>query len=254
MRLDLEQLDAALKEPDAASALDAAYAGLEACAAPDLAARIACTPARALMLAPDDADLLHPETWARLDGPPEVYDHPDADPAFKAAARAEPDLTLILRRLRRAVTGLKDGLRRTGVRAGGGFTMQDSVFPPPEAIAPALKTFAALRAAAPLHDPVWNALLLRLMLQRLHPFAKGNGRTFRALLSYELHRAGLIGPAYIPVARILDANRPALIRARNAITTADGSDEMMAATARALALDGRLIGRLAEQGKRLSKD
>ncbi len=253
MRLDLDRLDTALKAPDAAAALQAAYAGLEACTKPDLATSIAHMPARTLMLDPSSADLIHPDTWARLDGPAEIYHHPDADRAFKAAARGEPDLTLILRRLRRAVTGLNDGLRRGGVRAGGGFTMQDSVFPQPGAIPPAIKALTEFRAAAPLHDPVWNALLLRLTLQRLHPFSKGNGRTLRALLSYELFRADLIGPVYTPIARMVDANRPALIRSRNAITTASNADEIVAATARALTLDACLIGLLATSEPRSDK-
>jgi len=46
----------------------------------------------------------------------------------------------------------------------------------------------------------------------------------------------------------------ALIRARNAITTAAGPDEITATTAQALELDAGLIGRLAEQGQRPSKD
>ena len=114
MRLDLETLDRALSRPDAAEALNGALEGLGACADPGLATRIANTPAEDLMLDVDDAGLIHPEMWARLNGSASIYDHPCLEAAFHAASRAEPNLERMLRRLRRSVTGLKDGLRRGG--------------------------------------------------------------------------------------------------------------------------------------------
>ncbi|MEO1039363.1 MAG: Fic family protein [Pseudomonadota bacterium] len=193
------------------------------------------------MLSPNYEMMLHAKTLARLNGPASVYEHPPAAKTFKTAQRKEPDLAALLLHLRRAVTPLRDGWRQGPVVAGGGFTDQASVFPAPAHIQSGIASAQKLRGAAPLHHPFWNTLLLRLLLLRLHPFQKGNGRTMRALLSYELTRHELCPPHYLPLARVFDANRPALIQSRLDITQAATPAQLIQAVALALRLDATMI-------------
>lgn len=243
-RLQLDELDRALSAPGGNMALTAAMVTLNASKPPDWCERVARAAPQDLMLNPGDAPLLHEQTRARLNGPAKIYRHPSASSAYARAARLEPDLTHLISHFRRVTTGLKDGLRLGSVVADGGFSNLRTVFPPDSKIVPMLLQLNQLRSAAPLSHPLWNALLLRLMLQRLHPFSKGNGRTFRGLLSYDLHRAGWLETHYLPLAKVVDANRPALIRSRNAISSARNSVDLTKATAAALTLDASLVGQI----------
>jgi hypothetical protein len=160
-----------------------------------------------LVLRNRNAHRLHATTRRRLNrGDPD--DQPrDSWLLFSVARDLEPDLPAVLGHLHESLTDADHGWRSVPCGAEAGFTKRIAVFPGPEHIAPGLERLQRLRDAAPLSHPVWNALLLYLQMLRLHPFADGNGRAARALIAYELWRAGLIQESLIPLKRVLDANR-----------------------------------------------
>lgn len=183
----------------------------------------------------------HKDTLARLEGCADVYAHPTAAGHFHRASKAEPDLYKVVRSLRRSVTGLEDGLRRTRVYAKGGNTGLTSVFPEWRKLRNIIKVSEGLRKHSPLSNPLWNILLLRIVLLRAHLFQTGNGRAMRALLSYELYRHKISGPYYFPVVKVFDANRPAIIDANLQISRAKEQASLVDAIAESMQLSLRLM-------------
>lgn len=206
--LDLERLDAELARPRHASRLAAARAALADPPGPEAWSRLRAVRWQTLVIRTRVCDRIHATTRARLNAG-DTADGRSIREGFRLAELDEHDgsLRTLLPAMRRVALGLPEDFRRGGCRAEAGFTRKVSIFPPPEAIAGALATLDAFRDAAPLSDPLWNALLLYLFLLRTHPFADGNGRTMRLLLSFELRRAGLLGDWVLPLKRVLDANR-----------------------------------------------
>lgn len=228
MKLDLEALDRALAGPGPNGILKTFLDALRLYDGP-LAATLPGAPWRALRLASPVAERLHPATVARLEAGANAYPDLDPEPVYQAFEAGEPDLSEMLLQVNALLApGTAWGLRRGPVCAPAGYTGLVAQFPPPSHILPALALAERFRAAAPLSHPVWNALLLQLLVLRVHPFMDGNGRTARALVNYELRRHGLLRASPIPTRKALDANRANDILLRLAIT--EGSRPVSAVT------------------------
>ena len=206
--LDLERLDAELAEPRRTAHLHAARDALTSPPGADAWMRLRTSPWQGLVIRSRVSARIHPTTRMRLNSG-DVADGRSIRRGFglKELDGDAGSLHTLLPAIRERALGLPAALRSGGCRAEAGFTRQVSIFPSPNAIAPALTTLDRFRDAAPLSDALWNALLLYLFLLRAHPFPDGNGRTMRLLLSVELRRAGLLGDWVLPLKRVLDANR-----------------------------------------------
>jgi hypothetical protein len=168
-----------------------------------------------------DASVAHeigPQARKRLKNPSSMSRSSLPAGLFDRVKAKEPHFKPALLKMKRGVTGLAGGFRTGPVSASAGFLRQTAVFPAPNQIAPGLSQISRLLAAQPvLPSPVWDALLVQVILLRLHPFPTGNGRTARAMAAYELWRRGLIAETLIPVGPIIDANRPSSIALNAAI-------------------------------------
>lgn len=241
MDLDLDRLQERLDHPESSSLLDELLAFFAAHEGRYCWQTISDTPWQTLCIDASQKTERHKETLDRLEGHREIYSHPAAASHFRRASKSEPDLYKVVTSLRRSVTGLSDGLRRTTVCAKGGKTGLTSVFPEWHKLKRIIKISEGLRRHSPLADPLWNILLLRIVLLRAHLFGRGNGRAMRALLSYELHRHGISGPHYFPVVKVFDANRPAIIEANIDISRARNQADLVDSIARSMQLSLRLM-------------
>lgn len=205
--LDLDALDRTLRSDENSAVLRELTEQLRRTPGPWSWEVMQATTWQRLVLRNRNAHRLHATTRRRLNrGDPD--DRPrDSWLLFSVAKDTEPDLSAVLRHLHESLTDAEHGWRSAPCSAEAGFTKRIAVFPAPERIPAGLEQLQMLRCAAPLSHPVWNALLLYLQMLRLHPFTDGNGRTARALIAYELWRAGLIQESLIPLKRVLDANR-----------------------------------------------
>lgn len=206
-KLDLVALDRTLRSDENSAVLRTLTEQLRRAPGPYSWEVMQATTWQRLVLRNRNAHRLHATTRRRLNhGDP--GDRPrDSWLLFPGAKDLEPHLPAVLRHLHESLTDAAHGWRTEPCSAEAGFTKRVAIFPAPKLIPAGLEQLQMLRAAAPLSHPVWNALLLYLMVLRLHPFADGNGRTSRALIAYELWRAGLINESLIPLKRVLDANR-----------------------------------------------
>lgn len=241
--LDLERLGAELTRPRRAALLAAAREALADPPGPDAWSRLHAVPWQTLVIRTRVCARIHATTRMRLNAG-DAADGRSIREGFRLADLDEHDgdLRTLLPAIRRSALGLPEALRAAGCRAEAGFTRKVSIFPPPEAIPGALATLDAFRRAAPLSDPVWNALLLYLFLLRTHPFPDGNGRTMRLLLSFELRRAGLLGEWVLPLKRVLDANRANEVDRFTRISRLQHDpSRVTAATADALALMAHVV-------------
>ena len=245
--LDLSRLEQRLRQTPAIACLDRFLTAIERSPGPYDWQVIAEADWKDFVIPSAVADRLHSTTISRLEGPVTAYAHRDAKDLFRRVKRREPDLFDVLRTLRRGVTPYRDGLRTRMITAPAGYTRQVAIFPPPERIKAALGSAAGFREAQLLHHPVWNALLLYLLLLRIHPFGDGNGRTLRALVNYEIWRAGLIAPALIPSKRVLDANRANEISTRTAVSNAADPDSLADAVRDALCFDLTILAMTVER-------
>ena len=206
--LDLPRLDAELRSPKAACRLQALLGALEVCPGPYCQDRLRATPWQALVIRTRECGRIHRATRERLES---------GDPADGASLRrgfelgeldaSDRSLRALLSGIRTDALGLDDVLRSGPCRAEAGFTRKVALFPDAAALPGALGVLGEFREAEPLAHPVWNALLLYLLLLRVHPYGDGNGRTMRVLLAFELRRAGLVGDSVLPLKRVIDANR-----------------------------------------------
>lgn len=152
-------------------------------------------------------DLLHPTTIARLDADQYSKEPLLLPVEFERLNQSSPSLKQLLLALRPCVTPYNDSWRTAPIAAEAGFTKLIAHFPDPRVIVPSLDLLEEFRRSAPIHDPVWNVLLLELLLLQVHPFRDGNGRTARAVAAFELWRLGVSRPMILPTRRVLDANR-----------------------------------------------
>lgn len=246
MRVDLEALDRALAQPAAQEVLEDF---LQACRAhpgpykPDLPG------AREwglLQLKSPVADRLHENTLARLKATSGVYSNECQASIIAAFQASEPDLARMIMSGNAAIRGVKRSEFRVGpVAAPAGYTALVAHFPKPASIRPGLLLAQKFRTLAPLSHPVWNALLLQLLLLRLHPFMDGNGRTFRALVNYELQCVGILGKSPISFRKVLDANRANDILLRLIVSK---SDDTVTSVCEALCFDLTLLRLAIEAG------
>lgn len=176
---------------------------------------------RSLQIDSPYKDLLHPKTVARLEADQYSKAPLQLKFEFERLREMNPCLKQLLLALRPCTTPYKDTWRTTPVTAEAGFTKLIAHFPDPILIAPTLDLLEELRRSAPTHDPVWNVLILELLLLRLHPFRDGNGRTARAVAAYELWRLGISKPMIIPSRRALDANRATQLYFLTALSECD---------------------------------
>lgn len=184
---------------------------------------------------------LHKKTLGRLRDGRAAYPTFDAPNIFRVVAEDEPGLVLMLRRLRRHVTGYGDGLRRSPASAQAGYTRRVAHFTHARNIGSALRSAEKFRIMKPLSSPIWNALLLQLLLLRIHPFRDGNGRTCRALSAYELWSAGESEARDLPVRKALDANRANDILVKTAIGRSANRDKEIVAVGEAITFDAMLM-------------
>lgn len=242
--LDLERLDAELAEPRHARHLGAAREALGSAPGADAWARLRAVPWQTLVIRSRVSARIHPTTRMRLNGG-DPADGRSLRPGFRLSELDSESASLhtLLPAIRERALGLPEALRGGGCRAEAGFTRKVSIFPPPDSIPGALTTLDRFRDAAPLSDPLWNALLLYLFLLRTHPFSDGNGRTMRLLLSFELRRAGFVGEWVLPLKRVLDANRANEVDRFTRLSRLQNDPErVIFATADALSLMARIVG------------
>lgn len=126
--------------------------------------------------------------------------------------RRDLPLEQALALIRCDVLGLPAAYRTGDVHAPLGRTGYAAQFPPAESVPRDLLQLANVRTAQPFAESIWNALLLYLLLLRVHPYADGNGRAARALLGVDLFRAGLLDDPNLPLKRTLDVNRATEMR------------------------------------------
>lgn len=249
MKLDLNALCETLQGDEPRSLLESTLLLLERHNGPYDPHRLLETDWRELVFPGPVSQRLHKDTVKRLEsGTLSEPADPDQEPVFrKIRGRAEPELTGVLRQLRRAFTPYDDWLRNGPIQASAGYSNLVALFPPPDRLLPALRNACSFRRASPLPHPVWNTLLLYLLLLRIHPFRDGNGRTARALISYELWRLGFITPSLLPLKRLLDANRANEIETRLNIANASSPAAANAAVCKAMCFDLKLIGETARR-------
>ena len=248
--LDLEQLDAALSEPKPAAHLAGLLQVLAAHPGPYDWARTRKVPWQSLVIRTRVCNRIHPSTRARLQaGDPDDVRSIHSDFSFAALQEDNSDLVLHLIRLREQALGLPSDFRRGGCHAEAGFTRKVAIFPAPQAIPRSLAVLHDFRAAQPLSHPIWNALLLYLMLLRTHPWSDGNGRTMRLLLAHELWRNDLIHDSVLPLKRVLDANRANEVKLFTEVSRRQRDPVHAArAFADALTLLARIVGLAALHG------
>lgn len=250
MRVDLQKLDEFLAQGRPAVLLEEF---LKACALyvgpynPDLAG---VDDWRQLQLASTVSDKLHETTVKRLTNNPSIYEYGYGEAVQCALRQGEPDLACMIKGANAALCGQSISDFRTGpVVAPAGYTTLVAHFPDAAKVNQGVSLAQEFRNYAPLGHPVWNALLLQLLLLRLHPFMNGNGRTFRALVNYELQRAGVLGPFGVPVRKILDANRANDILLRTRVTQ---SKDPVIPVAEALSFDLCLLTLALQAGSGVS--
>ena len=241
MDINLEALQERLDRKEAKGSMSALDAYFCEHKGPFCWKKIAEAPWKTLCMDEMQSTARHHETLARLEGQSHVYQHPEAARHFERARRKEPDLYTVILSLRKSVTGLDAGLRRGRVVAHGGRTKVTSVFPSWRKLRGIIRVAENLRNAQPLSNPLWNILLLRLLLLRAHPFQRGNGRAMRALLSYEMNRMKLTGPFYFPLVKVLDANRPAIIESNIKISRAETEVQLIEAVSESMYLSANLM-------------
>ena len=227
--LDLAALDIALRDLPRALLVDEYMATLRGRPGPHDRRRLRAVPRERLAIP--------------LRGP---GDEPPREPPFPGARRAEDDpcwveavfdellmeafdLGTLLARLNAHLIGPGTGWRSDAPDPG-----QCRRAPPPASrIAPSLALIAELRDAAPLCHPLWNTLLLWVLLRDLRPFVRGNARTLDAFVSYELWWAGCYGCAVLPFGEVLAVNGAALERldARRDRAGPEGRDRVPALAA-----------------------
>lgn len=238
MKLDLEALEQALAGPASQAWLNKLVNHLRGVEAPHDPVLPGAANWRALRLKSPVAERLHPTTVARLEAGQAAYPALSYEPVFTTFEKGEPKLTWMLRRANALLTGRpRARLRHGPVSAPAGYTGLVAQFPPAAKLGPGLMMAERFRQAAPLSHPVWNALLLQLLVLRLHPFMDGNGRTARALVNYELRRHGLLRRP-IPIKKVLDANRANDILLRLAVSK---GGRPVSAVAEALCFDVVLL-------------
>lgn len=199
-------------------------------------------PWQSLQFSSDVSDLIHANTVSRLEENNYADGIGNLDGAFKFIQRRERNgLTDVLGEIRKIVTEYKDGLRTGPVSAEAGYTCKVAIFPAADRIPSALRVIEQFRKEQPLSHPIWNILLSSLLLLRLHPFRDGNGRTMRALVSYELWRSGMLNACILPMKKVLDANRANEIRSRTALSDAESKVRLAEAYANALLFDAKVM-------------
>ena len=88
---------------------------------------------------------------------------------------------------------------------GGATPHRAAYVAPPEDRIDALMADLVSYATNPSHDPVTAAALLHAQFETIHPFADGNGRIGRLLISWALHRHGaVVVPPPVSVAFLRD--------------------------------------------------
>jgi len=239
--IDLEKLSGLLTTPAHIKAIGEFESLLQRSKGPFCWESVAREPWEGLVFEVPDRDRLHENTIARLTGPVENYRLPEVTGLFRELESLEPDFISLIGQLRDAVTGLGTSFRTGPMWSEAGYLCKVSVFQSAKAVMGALKVAEQFRNSESLHHPLWNALLLQLLCLRIHPFSDGNGRSFRALVSYELYRSGSIVPTIIPTKKVLDANRPYEIRTRAAVTNAVDKKLRTEAVADALLFDVRVL-------------
>lgn len=90
-------------------------------------------------------------------------------------------------------------------------------------------------------DLIRTTLLLRIILLSAHLFSVGNVRALRAFICYELWRHNLSGPHYLPVVKVFDANRLAIIKSNIDLSRARAQTEFTQAIYESMPLTLRFL-------------
>ena len=247
VRLDLESLDVCLAEARYERHRQALLDVLTEHPGPYAWERLRATPWQALVVRTPESGRLHAVTRRRL----ENGDPLDGESLRRGFAPSmldvhAGDLRSVLSAIRTEALGLESGFRRADCHAPAGYTKKVAVFPPPGAIDGAIRQLGEFHEARPFASPVWNALLLYVLLLRVHPYADGNGRTMRVLLSFLLWREGLISDSVLPLKRALDANRASEMKRFVEISRWQGdADRFPRALANALAFVAQVFAHAA---------
>lgn len=194
-------------------------------------------PWEALIFPSPCATHLHIETVLELRHNQSAFAVRSASELFEKAGALEPQFICVLKYFNSSTCGGDAELRTAPVYRRADGRHPTFTYPQPELIKSALMRANEVRELDGFFDPVWRALLVSYLVNHVHPFVDGNGRTSRTLFCYELWRSGVMGCYCLPLRRVLAANRANEIQLKNLVTAARTIESRTIAVFRVLLFD-----------------